>query len=382
MEQLKTKLAAVWEELKENYGDRISVVEKAIALLQESPLNEELQKQALSELHTLIGTLGSFGFVEASRLADEIKQILQQINHLSSEKLEYLSQLVVLLRKELNQPFAVSNLEISTPVKTPPKQSSSPRLLIVDDDPALASVLSLEAVQWGIHAEVVCDVPSAREAIANSRPDIVLLDLCFPNAQEDGLVLLEELATYQPPLPVIVFTVQESFDNRVNVARFGGCCFLQKPTPPTEVMEAISQTLQQVTKIKAKLLIIDDDKQMLKFLQTLLEPWGFELTLVNSPNQFWEVLEQTAPDLLVLDVEMPEFSGIDLCQVVRNEPRWSQLPVLFVSVHKDTSIVEQVFKAGADDFISKPIVVSELVERVLKRLERTRSLRRSVGCGV
>jgi DNA-binding response OmpR family regulator len=371
MEHLKARLAAVWSELRESYCDRISVVEKAVALLQENSLSEGLQKQALSELHTLMGSLGSFGFVEAYRLVDEIKHILQFNADLSSEQLQHISKLVVLLRKEVNQPVAPIPTESTTPFVSPYQQP--PRLLIVDDDWALASALSLEATDWGIHADVACDLSSARAEIANSRPDIVLLDLCFPNSPEDGFILLAELATYQPPLPVLVFTVQESFHDRVNVARLGGRGFLQKPLPPGEVMQAIAQTLEQFSQPKAKLLILDDDPHMLKLIHTFLEPWGFELTLVQNPNQFWEVLEQIVPDLLILDVEMPDLNGINLCKVVRNEPRWSDLPVLFLSVHTDASIVQQVFKAGADDFISKPIMGSELVERVLNRLERTQS---------
>jgi DNA-binding response OmpR family regulator len=86
-------------------------------------------------------------------------------------------------------------------------------------------------------------------------------------------------------------------------------------------------------------------------------------------------LEQTVPDLVILDVEMPELSGIDLCQVVRNDPRWSELPVLFLSAHTDAKTVHQVFTVGADDYVNKPIVGPELVARVLNRLDRAQILR-------
>jgi DNA-binding response OmpR family regulator len=120
------------------------------------------------------------------------------------------------------------------------------------------------------------------------------------------------------------------------------------------------------------LLIVDDDSQLLDFLRTLLEPWAFKLTLLDDPKQFWTTLEQSAPDLLILDVDMPELSGIDLCQVVRNDPRWSDLPVLFLSAYIDAQTVHQVFTAGADDYVNKPIVGPELVARVLNRLDRTK----------
>lgn len=116
---------------------------------------------------------------------------------------------------------------------------------------------------------------------------------------------------------------------------------------------------------------MDDDPQMLDILRTLLEPWGFMLTLLDNPQHFWTTLEQASPDLLILDVEMPQLSGIDLCQVVRNDPRWSDLPVLFLSAHRDMETVTRVFTAGADDYVSKPVLEPELIARVLNRLERT-----------
>jgi DNA-binding response OmpR family regulator len=120
------------------------------------------------------------------------------------------------------------------------------------------------------------------------------------------------------------------------------------------------------------LLIVDDDPQMLDFLRTLLIPWGFNLTLLDNPQQFWQTLKQTTPDLLILDIEMPDINGLKLCQVVRNDPDWSELPILFLSVHKDRETIEQVFIVGGDDYVNKPIIGSELIARILNRLERSR----------
>lgn len=362
--------SAIWERVKEKYVNRVKVLEQAVTELREGRFDEVLKQEACREAHTLKGSLGSFGLNEAKRLSREIEQILQA--GASQLQTEQLSRLVVALRQELEKPLVLS--EKTTPQPTSEKQQ--PRLLIVDDDAELTKALSSEATAWGIKAESACDLSKAREAIARNRPDIVLLTLSFPNPSENGLRLLAELTNKRSPIPVLTFTTAESFEDRVKVARLGARGFLQKPVPPSLVMEKITQVLQQFNSPEAKLLIVDDDPQMLDFLRELLEPWGFNLTLLNDPKQFWEKLEQTAPDLLILDLEMPDFNGIDLCQVVRNEPRWSNLPVLFLSAHTDAQTVHRVFAAGADDFVNKPIVGPELVARILNRLERTHMLRK------
>jgi diguanylate cyclase (GGDEF)-like protein len=203
-----------------------------------------------------------------------------------------------------------------------------------------------------------------------------VLNLTFPQTTENGLTLLAELTKATPSVPVLVLTGRNQLSDRVEVARLGGHAFLQKPITPEEILKAVTQELNRTQKAEAKVLIVDDDPQVLTALSTLLEPWGLHVTTLAQPQQFWQVLEANAPDLLILDIEMPGFSGIELCQVVRNDPRWSELPVLFLSGHSDPKIVHQVFAVGADDYVPKPIVGPELIARILNRLERTRILHR------
>ncbi len=377
--QIPPELMVLWERSKEKYRDRINILEQAVAALVTDTLSAELRQQAQMQAHTLLGSLGSFGLMDASRLSREIEQTFQTNRTLNPAEKEQLSTQVLALRQVLAQPMTpvasvetVPQIDLNPPMSVEPK----PRLLVVDDDVALALALVSEASSWGIQADIASNLAKAREAIAHIRPDVVLLDLCFPESPENGFDLLTELTLEQPSVPVVVFTAQESFTQRVKVARLGGRGFLQKPVTPAQAMEAIAQLLQKSSKTEAKLLLVDDDPQILDVVRTLLEPWGFNLTLLDDPQQFWDTLEQTTPDLLILDVEMPELSGIDLCQVVRNDPRWSELPVLFLSARTDIETIQSVFTVGADDYVSKPIVGPELVARILNRLERTKILRK------
>ena len=380
-QQIAAGIAALWEKFKDKYMNRIKVVERALQALQGGNLTEQLRQQAQQEVHTLIGSLGSFGFKNASNRAREIEQLLQPQKFLPAQK-QQLTVLVNKLKQDLLQPLVSPETPVQPQRRLDSDPNLPPRLLIVDDDLALAEQIATETPAWGISTELAGSLSAAREAIARNPPDIFLLDLCFPESAENGLALLEELATYQPPIPAIAFTAQESFADRIKVARLGGKGFLQKPIAPAAVVAAIAQVLQPATHTAAKLLIVDDDPQLLDCLHSLLSPWGFELVLLDDPTKFWEVLEKSAPDLLILDLEMPEFSGIDLCQVVRNEPHGHELPILFLSAYTDAQTVQQIFTSGADDYASKPIVEPELIARVLNQLERVQvrnQLRKFIG---
>lgn len=248
-------------------------------------------------------------------------------------------------------------------------------LLIVDYDRPAAERIYSEAVARGMHAEIASSPAAGREILKESRPDVVLLDLAFSGASDDGLVLLEELSTLSPPIPVLVMTARDSFIDRVQVASLGGRGFLQKTTPPGEVVDAVSRLFQQVNVSEMRVLAVDDDRGILSVLTSLLDSEGIRLSTLDDPLRFWDALEQNAPDLLILDVDMPRLSGIELCRVVRNDARWSALPILLLTANADADTVRKVFSAGADDFVSKPIVGPELVTKITNRLERTQLYR-------
>jgi DNA-binding response OmpR family regulator len=370
-QQISPELMPIWERHRERYGDRITILQHAIAALDEDRLDEALQQQAIHEAHTLIGSLGSFGFNEAAQISREIEQRFKA--GISQNQVSEMQAQVMKLQGLLKQPSTIVQSSVPHPTANTSFMQQS-RLLVVDDDEGLTAALSSEATAWGMQAVAAISLSAARKAISRARPDIVLLDLCLSDSTENGFELLAELAAFQPPIPVVVLTAQEDFADRIKVARLGGQGFLQKPISPTTVMNVIAQVLEKSKIPEAELLIVDDDPQMLDFLSTLLTPWGFRLILLEDPKQFWNILKQTVPDLLILDIEMPEFSGIDLCQAVRNDPDWSELPVLFLSAHTDSETVHRVFEVGGDDYVNKPILGPELLARVLNRLERTNAL--------
>ena len=150
--------------------------------------------------------------------------------------------------------------------------------------------------------------------------------------------------------------------------------------PSVTVASGLSDRLMAVGKgDRGKVMIVDDDPNILEILRRSLENLDIEVIALQNPHQFWQVLESTAPDLLILDLIMPECSGLDLCQAVRTSSLWHDLPIVFLSAHSDRETIRQLFVAGADDYLSKPLAESDLYTRVLSRLERIRLSRQIVS---
>ncbi len=368
-QQTLSALAGLWERFKGRISEQVSVLEQATTALLNETLERELRAQAEQEAHTLAGALGTFGFPEGSRLARKIEHLFQTDQSFNQKEVKELHKLVGALRQEIER-------SPEKPVSTTGTiKDERPLLLVVDRDHELAREVVSEADIQGIQTEVATNLLQAKKAIARKHPDIMLLDLEVSSTSEDSFTLLAEASRRTPPIPVLVFTAQDSLTNRIEVARLGGRAFLHKTVPPAQVLEAVSEVLQQVDSTQARVMVVDDDPQILATLRSLLEPWGIKVTTLDEPQRFWETLETTQPDLLILDIKMPQVSGVELCQVVRNDSRWAGLPILVLTAYTDADTVNQVFSVGADDFVNKPIVGPELVTRIINRLERIKLLR-------
>ena len=358
----------LWQRIKHKLESRIAAIERATDVVCQDNLTDEFRQQAITEAHKLAGSLGIFDLDEGSRLAREIEQILQQPQPLNQLQKQSLSALLIALRQELAQ---------ATKEKVPDVLSveKRPLLLIVEPDKILGEQLLRETKNWEIRAEVVRDFIVAREWISRQRPEAVLLNLAGMAIADQEFTLLGELSACTPPVPVIVLGARDNLLERIKISRLGGRGFLPQTMSPDQVLAAVNQVIKRVRRTETKILAVDDDPLILKALHHLLEPWGIKVFTLEEPLQFWSTLEEVTPDLLILDLEMPHISGLELCQVVRNDQRWSELPILFLTVHQDAAIRQQVFTAGADDYVSKPIVAPELLSRILNRLERSQLLR-------
>ncbi|MBD2501461.1 response regulator [Anabaena azotica] len=360
-----TAVNRILDKFRNSFSQQVTVLEQAKTALLGGNLSAELQAQALHEAHKLAGAMGTFGYAGGSKLARELEHLLLAKSNFTEGEITQFSRLVTALQQELTKPPATLTAQ-------PAPLQQTHRILVIDDDTNLTEQLLARADAWGMRMKIASDLATARSRLALATPDAILLDLSFPGTEEDGLTLLRELGENHPNLPIIIFTARDSLADRLAVSRLGAKQFLHKPSTIEQIFEAIARVLPPAKPSEAKVLIVDDDSVMLTKLSQLLTPWGLEVVTLSQPQQFWEVFKATSPNLVLLDLEMPLVNGLELCQVVRQDAHWGDLPILVVTAHTDAQSLQQAFAVGADDFINKPVLGPELVTRVLSRIERRR----------
>ncbi|MGD1910659.1 MAG: response regulator [Rivularia sp. (in: cyanobacteria)] len=368
-----TALTAAWKKYQHKSKQQLETIRSALQDLKNGNLSSSDRQAAILIAHSLAGNLGLFGFDTGSQLARELEQLLQK--EISNQNIELWAseKIVNALAQELNI-GENSSEKISEQLK-----KNYPLLLIVDDDTKFTEQLTQEANSQGIQTAIATNLELARACLDREQnydvPNAVILRVSFTESTSKATLLLESLSLiaefklHIPSIPVIVIADSDRVEDRLQVARYGGYFYLQQPVTPTQIITFCQQVLEQFSHDK-KIMVIDDDIELLQTLPSLLQPWNFKLTTLKDPRQFWEVLPAVDPNLLVLDIEMPYISGIELCKVLRNHPYWRKLPVLFLSVHTDVAIREQVFNMGADDLVNKPVVGKQLAARILNCLER------------
>ncbi|OUL25495.1 multi-component transcriptional regulator [Nostoc sp. T09] len=367
-QQFNQAMSGLWSQYEGLMLQRIAVLQQAAAALS-SNLTQELRQSAEKEAHKLAGVLGMFEQETGTQIAREIEQILSKDGDLSPaqksqlrSQIQELGNLINLMGQKVNPTSTLIAEEIST------------RLLLIDPNPQLGFQLQQLVQNLGISWQQITKLEDAKKLLQTTSPDLVVLNVGEVGCRQESLALLSDLATRTPSIPVLVLAAADELVERVTLAQYGARGFLAKPVTAAQIWDSSSLLLQRTHSLRVNILVVDDDPVVLAALRPMLEPWGMRITGLDEPLRFWEVLQSTTPDLLILDVEMPQISGIELCQAVRTDPQWQELPIVFLTAHRDIETVQQVFAVGGDDYVVKPVVGAELLARITHRLERRRLL--------
>jgi DNA-binding response OmpR family regulator len=118
-----------------------------------------------------------------------------------------------------------------------------------------------------------------------------------------------------------------------------------------------------------RILVVDDEIGALTLIGIMLERGGFSVLKAKDAQAALAELDKETPDLIILDVMMPGMNGIELCKVIRSRTETSMIPVLILSARGDAESGMRGMDAGANDYLPKPILHHDLVDKVRKMLD-------------
>ena len=120
----------------------------------------------------------------------------------------------------------------------------------------------------------------------------------------------------------------------------------------------------------ANILAVDDDPQVLSSINKILEDAGYDVSLASSGPEALDMIKRQKPDLVVLDIIMPDMDGVEVCRRLRADPFLSRLPIIFLTARGRPTDIAEGLDVGADDYLTKPFEVVELPARIRALLRR------------
>lgn len=333
-------------------------------------------KDLVAEAHKLAGACGTFGHSVLGSHARQIEQLALEVN--SKDEDERLQALPSLRQVVLEFDIAVNAaVQASGVVETEKAamlhQPDTVWLLL--PSATLAAELTRQLQAFGHKVECFTDFTSCLKRLQITAPAVLFsaININSGSSLFEQTLLLKQLKQHSSRL--LVLSDRDEFALRIKAVQQRADAFFVSPLDVPNMISTISELLDHGTRQSGRVFIVDDDKLLAQHYALVLNSAGIETHILSNTRQIIAELVAFQPDLLLMDMYMPEYSGAELAGVIRQYPSLKRLPIVFLSSEINKALQLSAMAYGADDFLTKPIDDAQLVQAVKTRLKRSLQLK-------
>ncbi len=254
---------------------------------------------------------------------------------------------------------------------------------LLSDGNSLARGIEERLEAEGYQVELVDTVEDLSELMLGLSPHLVLVDashiadLAVAGAARVDAQLRAHLQNRR--IQLVAMGMQDSLQARLRARRAGVDAFLLPPFDVDAIFSQLQALLSPTVEDKLRVLVVEDDRAQALFAQSVLNNAGMEAEIENDPMHVLEAIEMMRPDLVLMDLHMPEANGTELTAMIRLHPTYRRMPIVFLSGENDMDARFEAIEAGGDDFLLKPIRPKHLIAAVQNRVRRVRDLETPVA---
>ncbi|MDH4233842.1 MAG: response regulator, partial [Gallionella sp.] len=250
------------------------------------------------------------------------------------------------------------------------------RVFVVTDERDLAAELKVQLTYFGYVVNVYHTLAEFRLALQPDIDAIVLMVAAFPEDAMGGIGVMNDIQHgRKTPVPVVFISDRDSIETRLEAARAGGIAFMSQPLNIVTLIDKLDVLTSTRVVEPYRVMVVDDSVAITAYHSAILENAGMQVKAINNPLEVLKVLPEFNPDLILIDIYMPECSGLDLAKVIRQLDAFVSIPIVFLST--ESNLDKQLFAMGlgGDDFLTKPIQPEHLISSVTSRIRRSLKLR-------
>jgi diguanylate cyclase (GGDEF)-like protein len=255
--------------------------------------------------------------------------------------------------------------------------SPVPRLVfVVEEDPDVARHIVSQLANYNYPVAILTDVQDLQARLDEARPVALIMSLGAGGDDLAGARALTDLRKEGVALPPVIFlSSRDDIHARLSAIRAGGEAYFTRPVEFNLITDTLDRLLSDPQAEPYYVLVVEDSPSQAMLYARILEEQGMVVRTATDPLQVLSVLEDFPAELILMDVYMPNCSGIELAQVLRQQNKFLSVPIVFLSAETDLAKQHAAFRTGGDDFLVKPIQPEFLVSSVCTRADRYRSLR-------
>ena len=323
-------------------------------------------------LHSLVGAGGTFGFPQISQLA---RQLEQQVRDAAlPAALEFQAQLRRMMDLvELPRPVAAV-------APTAVVLNALPRELVyLTMAGAHSNELLSQLQKFQLQVHRASDT-AALQALLNARPEqsfLVIVDCQAALPFECPLFAADSNIDWQRHVLLLVSN-RRDFTLRLQAAKLGARAVLAKPLNLPDLFEVLERPEFDLQTAPYRVLIVDDDLSVANYHATVLRSAGMKVEICSDVLRVDIVVQDFAPELILLDLYMPGWDGPDIARALRMDNQSLGVPLVFLSSEANRAVQLGAMRDGGDDFLVKPIQPQHLIESVQIRARRYRELRNAM----
>ena len=229
---------------------------------------------------------------------------------------------------------------------------------------------------FGYEVQLVNDIHKMENALAEYKMVAIIVDV---SATKDGKVDLDLFAEIQQlnqvSTPIIYISEDDTQSTRLAAIRAGGISFFKKPVDIVALIDRLDSINPISTTDPYRVMIVEDQATIANYYNMVLKMAGMRTEIVTESSSLLQKMGDFHPDLVLMDLYMPEADGIELAKLVRQDDDFVGTPIVFLSTEDDFSKQMEAMSVGGDDFLTKPIKSAHLVALIRSRLERLRRIR-------
>lgn len=370
--------------LRERFLERLQDDCQALSALLEqldnaepdSPRQATLLMDARDRLHRLAGSSGTFGFPELGNQARLLEHQLEVCLADDTPPQDVLAALLPALREFARQPPAGSPASATSDLTVTGKGGTAGEVLVYEPDAELADRLAGQLRPFGFEVRVLEQREALETCLQDGEvPELAFVDLDALDDLDDESGLWRSLAALSEIVTLVVYSERDDFSQRLRAVRIGAEAYLLKPLDLPETISLLVRLLEQRQSAPIRVLVIEDDDLLAAHFEEVLQQAGMEARCLDEPQSLLSEVVEWQPDIVLLDLHLPDIMGDELAAMLRQQTSWVTMPIMFISAEKDRHRQAAALRRGADDFLTKPVSDETLIMSLQARVERAREMR-------